>query len=85
MWLSLMKPTTLRPVNLSISPTHLGLHDHLPAFAEIEHGLPFPGIRECLLTDRQGVLQDDEDGVGAERRLRLGRPSPGRTGECLDH
>jgi hypothetical protein len=77
MWLSLMKPT------LDLA-AHLGLHDFLPASAKIEYRRSFSCIRKRLLTDRQSVLQDDEDGVGAERRLRLGGPSPGCPGERLD-
>ena len=81
MWLSLMKPITLRPVSVFDLAGHLYLHDPLPAPAQVKHGLSLPGVRERLLTAREGVLQHDEDCVGAERRLGFCGPPAGCPGE----
>ena len=76
MWLSLMKPMTLRPVICSNFRRHVFLHNALPASAQIEHRVSFAGIGESLLTAGHGVLQYDEHAVLAERRLCLVGPRP---------
>ena len=85
MWLSLMKPITLRPVSCSISRLTSFFHDHLPAVAQFEHCFPLAGVRECLLGACEGVLQYDEDAVGAECGFRLCGAATGRPGQRPDH
>ena len=84
MWLSLMKPITLRPVSSLDLAADVGLHDALPAPAQIEHGHALAGVGERLLAAREGVLEHDEDAVVAERGLRLRRAAAGRARERPD-
>ena len=81
MWLSLMKPITLlagQPLDFAAD---LGLHDALPASAQIEHGRGLAGLGEAPLANRERVLEHDEDTVLAERGLCLGRTAASGAGE----
>ena len=85
MWLSLMKPITLRPVSSLDLVAEVGLHDALPASAQVEHGLALAGVGQRLLAAREAVLEHDEDAVVAERGSCLGRAAAGRARERPDH
>ena len=73
MWLSLMKPITLRPISRSTSPLISACMTICPASTQIEHGRALAGLGQAPLAKRERVLEHDEDTVLAERGLGLGR------------
>src|SRR4051794_11216966 len=79
------KADHLAPGQLFDLLADVGLHDALPASAQIKHGLALAGVRERLLAACKAVLEHDEDAVFAERGLRFGRAAAGCAGERSHH
>jgi hypothetical protein len=72
MWLSLMNPTTLRPVSSSIERQQLVRITFWPQPAQVEYHLTLTRLHEGALAAREGVLQHHEHCVLPQRRPRLG-------------
>src|SRR3954469_9171906 len=83
MWLSLMKPITLRPVSCSISLLTSACMTRCQRRRRSSTAWPLPALASVCAAC-EAVLEHDEDAVFAERGLRLGRAAAGCAGERSD-